>query len=34
LRARLFAEAMGLLAKTDRLDARMLAIFAASTAAQ
>jgi transposase len=30
LRARLFAEAMGLLAKTDRLDARMLAIFAAS----
>jgi transposase len=30
LRARLFAEAMGLLAKTDRLDARMLAIFAGS----
>jgi transposase len=30
LRARLFAEGMGLLAKTDRLDARMLAIFAAS----
>jgi transposase len=30
LRARLFAEAMGLLAKTDRLDARMLATFAAS----
>jgi len=30
LRARLFAEAMGLLAKTDQLDARMLAVFAAS----
>lgn len=30
LRARLFAEAIGLLAKTDRLDARMLALFAAS----
>ena len=28
--ARLFAEAMGLLAKTDQLDARMLAVFAAS----
>lgn len=32
LRARLFAEAMGLLAKTDRLDARLLALFAASLA--
>lgn len=32
LRARLFAEAVGLLAKTDRLDARMLALFAASLA--
>ena len=30
LRARLFAEAIGLLAKTDRLDARMLALFAMS----
>jgi len=30
LRARLFAEAMGLLAKTDQLDARMLAVFAVS----
>ena len=30
LRARLFAEAIGTLAKTDRLDARMLALFAAS----
>jgi transposase len=30
LRARLFAEAMGLLAKTDLLDARMLAQFAGS----
>jgi transposase len=30
LRARLFAEALGVLAKTDRLDARMLALFAAS----
>lgn len=30
LRARLFAEGMGLLAKTDRLDARMLAAFADS----
>lgn len=30
LRARLFAEAIGLLAKTDRLDARMLAVFAMS----
>lgn len=30
LRARLFAEAIGVLAKTDRLDARMLALFAAS----
>ena len=30
LRARLFAEAVGLLAKTDRLDARMLAVFAMS----
>src|SRR5436309_725179 len=28
LRARLFAESMGLLGKTDRLDARMLAVFA------
>ncbi len=28
LRARLFAEAIGILAKTDRLDARMLAMFA------
>ncbi len=28
LRARLFAEGMGLLGKTDRLDARMLATFA------
>jgi transposase len=32
LRARLFAEAIGLLAKTDRLDARMLALFAANLA--
>jgi transposase len=32
LRARLFAEAIGVLAKTDRLDARMLALFAASLA--
>lgn len=32
LRARLFAQAVGLLAKTDRLDARMLALFAASLA--
>jgi transposase len=32
LRARLFAEAMGLLAKTDLLDARMLAGFAGSLA--
>ena len=30
LRARLFAEAIGVLAKTDRLDARLLALFAAS----
>jgi transposase len=30
LRARLFAEAIGLLAKTDRLDARMLALLAVS----
>ena len=30
LRARLFAEAIGLLAKTDQLDARMLATFAMS----
>jgi transposase len=30
LRARLFAQALGLLAKTDQLDARMLAEFAAS----
>src|SRR5262249_5192949 len=30
LRARLFAEAIGILAKTDRLDARMLAMFAMS----
>lgn len=30
LRARLFAEAIGALAKTDRLDARMLAVFAMS----
>ena len=30
LRARLFAEAIGLLAKTDRLDARMLALLAES----
>lgn len=30
LRARLFAEAIGVLAKTDRLDAGMLALFAAS----
>jgi transposase len=30
LRARLFAEAIGFLAKTDRLDARMLATFAMS----
>jgi transposase len=30
LRARLFAEAAGILAKTDRLDARMLAMFAMS----
>ena len=30
LRARLFAEAIGLLAKTDQLDARMLAVFAMS----
>ncbi len=30
LRARLFAEGMGLLGKTDRLDARMLAVFADS----
>lgn len=30
LRARLFAEAIGMLAKTDRLDARMLAMFAMS----
>src|SRR5206468_3997447 len=30
LRARLFAEGMGLLGKTDRLDARMLAEFAES----
>ncbi len=30
LRARLFAESIGLLAKTDRVDARMLAILAAS----
>ncbi|MGA7711024.1 MAG: transposase [Rhizomicrobium sp.] len=30
LRARLFAEAIGLLAKTDRVDARMLALLAAS----
>jgi transposase len=29
LRARLFAESMGLFGKTDRLDARMLAVFAA-----
>lgn len=32
LRARLFAEAIGLLAKTDQLDARMLALFAANLA--
>jgi transposase len=32
LRARLFAEAMGLLAKTDKLDARMLAAFAPALA--
>jgi transposase len=32
LRARLFAEAIGLLAKTDQLDARMLAMFAMSLA--
>lgn len=30
LRARLFAQAIGVLAKTDRLDARMLALFASS----
>jgi transposase len=30
LRARLFAEGMGVLAKTDRLDAQMLAVFAGS----
>jgi transposase len=30
LRARLFAEAIGVLAKTDQLDARMLAMFAVS----
>jgi transposase len=32
LRARLFAQAIGLLAKTDRLDARMLALFASNLA--
>jgi transposase len=32
LRARLFAESMGVLAKTDKLDARMLASFAVSLA--
>lgn len=32
LRARLFAEAMGMLAKTDRVDARMLAVMAATVA--
>jgi len=34
LRARLFAEAIGLLAKTDRLDARMLALLAESLSPQ
>ena len=34
LRARLFAEATGALAKTDRLDARLLAILAESMAPQ
>jgi transposase len=34
LRARLFAEAIGLLAKTDRLDARMLAMLADSLSPQ
>ncbi len=34
LRARLFAEAIGLLAKTDRLDARMLALLAESLTPQ
>jgi len=34
LRARLFAEAIGLLAKTDRLDARMLALLAETLSPQ